>query len=67
VAGVIAFDERLRRFDAALDNLQRTLDTGSGVPDEILNEFLEAAHDYRSDMQYMALLASTGNDSDRTL
>ncbi|HWO34715.1 MAG TPA: hypothetical protein VNO32_38475 [Candidatus Acidoferrum sp.] len=67
MAEVIAFDERKRRFDAALDNLQRTLDTGSGVPDETLNEFLEAAHDYRSDMQCMALLASTGNDSDRTL
>jgi len=63
MAKVIAFDERERRFDAALDNLQRTLDAGSGVPDETLNEFLAATDDYRRDMRYKAPLGPTGNDS----
>ncbi len=67
MADVIAFDERERRFDAALDKLQRMADAGGGVPDETMDEFLEAAQDYRRDTRYKALLGSTDNDDDRIL
>jgi hypothetical protein len=58
-------EEKLQRFDAALDKLQLTVELGAGVPHEILNQFLAAAEIYRSDMRYKALLGSAGSNSDR--
>jgi hypothetical protein len=60
----ITVDEKLRRFDAALDKLQQTVEAGAGVPDETFNEFLVAADNYRTDTRYKALLGSASNDSD---
>ena len=51
----ITLDEKLRRFDVALDLLQQTIEAGGVVPDEIFNEFLVAAEEYRSDARYKAL------------
>jgi len=59
----ITLDEKLRRFNAALDKLQRTVEAGGGVLNETLDDFLEAAENYRSDVRYKALLGSAGNDS----
>jgi hypothetical protein len=63
----ITLEEELQRFDAALDKLQRTVAAGGVVPDEIFDEFLEAAENYRSDMRYKALLGLGCDDSDRIL
>jgi hypothetical protein len=63
----ITLKEKERRFDAALDQLQRTVEGGGVVPDEIVNEFLIAAQNHRSDTRYKALLGSAGKDSDRIL
>jgi len=52
----ITLDEKLRRFDAALNKLERTVEAGGVVPDEIFNEFLMAAEEYRKDPEYRALL-----------
>jgi hypothetical protein len=52
----ITLEEKLRRFDAALDNLQRTVKAGAAVPDEIFSEFLVAAEEFRKDPEYRALL-----------
>jgi hypothetical protein len=60
-------EEKERRFDEALDKLQRTVEAGGGVPNEIFNEFLVAADDYRRDMRYKGLLESARNDFDRIL
>jgi|BogFormECP03_OM2_1039629.scaffolds.fasta_scaffold00177_6 hypothetical protein len=57
----ITLDEKLRRFDVALDLLQQTIEAGGVVPDEIFNEFLVAAENYRSDARYKALSGSAGN------
>ncbi len=54
----ITLDEKLRRFDAALDKLQRVVEADSVVPDDVFNEFLMAAENYRSDMRYKTLLGS---------
>ena len=67
MADDISLEEKWRKFDVALDKLQRTVEAGRVVPDEIFNEFLMAAENYRSDMRYMARLGSTTNDSDRIL
>jgi hypothetical protein len=53
-------DEKLRRFDVALNKLQRTVEAGQVVPDEIFNEFLDAAQAYRTDPDYRALLGTLG-------
>lgn len=58
----ITLDEKLRKFDVALGKLQRTVEASGVVPDEIFNEFLMAADNYRSDMRYKALLGSVGNN-----
>jgi hypothetical protein len=50
----ITLDEKFRRLDAALDELQRTVEAGGVVPDEIFNEFLTAAEEYRQDPEYRA-------------
>jgi len=60
----IGLEEKLRKFDGALDKLQRTVKGGAGVLHETLDEFLEAAHNYRSDMRYKAMLGSARHDSD---
>jgi hypothetical protein len=60
----IGLEEKLRRFDGALDKLRRTVKAGAGVLHETLDEFLEAAHNYRSDMRYKAMLGSARHDSD---
>ena len=52
----ITLDEKFRRFDAALDELQRKVESGGAVPDETSAEFLAAAEDYRKDWRYKALL-----------
>ncbi|HWO35376.1 MAG TPA: hypothetical protein VNO32_41810 [Candidatus Acidoferrum sp.] len=61
----ITLDEKFRRLDAALDKLQRTIEAGGVVPDEIFSEFLTAAENCRSDVRYKALLESAGSNSDR--
>jgi hypothetical protein len=61
----ITLEEKERRFDMALDKLQRTVDAGGVVLNETLDELLAAADDYRRDIQYKALLVSAGSDSDR--
>ena len=63
----ITLDEKERRFDEALDKLQRTVEAGGGVLNETLDEFLEAAENYRGDMRYKALLGSVGNNRVRFL
>ena len=52
----IGLEEKERRFNDALDSLQRTVEAGRGVPDETLAQFLAAADDYRKDLLYKALL-----------
>ena len=42
----ISLEEKLRKFDVALDKLQRTVEAGGVVPGEILDEFLMAAENY---------------------
>jgi hypothetical protein len=64
MADDITLEEKERRFDAALDKLQRTVDAGGGVLNETLEEFLEAADNYRSDTRYKAMFGSASNDSD---
>jgi hypothetical protein len=64
MADDIGLEEKLRKFDGALDKLQRTVKTGAGVLHETLDEFLEAAHNYRSDMRYKAMVGSASHDSD---
>jgi len=58
----ITLEEKLRRFDAALDKLQRMVEADSFVPDQVFNEFLMAAESYRSDMRYEAQLRPVGNN-----
>jgi hypothetical protein len=53
----ITLEEKEHRFNDALGRLQRTLEAGTGVPDEVFEEFLAAADDYRKDLRYKALLA----------
>ncbi|MGB8800719.1 MAG: hypothetical protein WCC97_08530 [Candidatus Acidiferrales bacterium] len=60
----ITLDEKLRRFDVALDLLQQTIEAGGVVPDEIFNDFLVAAEEYRKDPEYRALLGSAGIDAE---
>jgi hypothetical protein len=60
----ITLEEKERRFDAALDKLQRTVEAGGDALDETLDDFLEAANYYRSDMRYQELLGSASDDSD---
>jgi hypothetical protein len=62
MADDITLEEKLRRFDAALEKLQRMVEADSVVPDEVFNEFLMAAENYRSDMRYKELLGSFGNN-----
>ena len=57
MAEEMTLEENERRFNAALDRLQRMVDAGGGVPDETLAEFLTAADDYRKDLRCKALLA----------
>ncbi len=64
MADDISLEEKLRRFDAALDKLQRMVEADSVVPEDVFNEFLMAAENYRSDMRYKELLGSASNDSD---
>jgi hypothetical protein len=52
----ITFDEKLRRFDAAMDKLQRTIEAGGSGVNGMMDEFLEAAQAYRKDPEYRALL-----------
>lgn len=52
----ITLDEKLRRFDVALNKLHITVEASASVPDEIVNEFLTAAEEYRKDPEYRALL-----------
>ena len=61
----VTLDKKERRFDAALDNLQRTAEAGATVPDEIFDEFFVAAQEHRKDQNYEALLGSAGRGSDR--
>lgn len=56
-------EEKARRLDATLDKLQRTIEAGGAVSDEIFNEFLVAPENYRSDPHYKALLGSGSRDS----
>ena len=56
MADDISLEEKLRKFDMALDKLQRTVEAGGVVPDEIFNEFLMVAEEYRKDPEYRALL-----------
>jgi hypothetical protein len=63
----IPLEEKERRFDATLNKLQRTVEAGGVVSNEIFNEFLVAAEKYRSGARYKALLGPAGNDSDRIL
>jgi hypothetical protein len=60
MADDISLEEKLRKFDVALDKLQRTVEAGGVVPDEIFSEFLMAAEEYRKDPEYRALLGSAG-------
>jgi hypothetical protein len=60
----ITLEEKLRRFDAALDKLQRMVEADSVVPEEVFNEFLMATEHYRSDMRYKALSGPAKNNSD---
>jgi len=64
MANHITLAEKGRRFDEALEKLQRTVEAGDDVAGETLNEFLEAAENYRSDMRYKALLGPANSDSD---
>jgi hypothetical protein len=64
MANHITLTEKERRFDEALEKLQRTVEAGDGVAGETLNEFLEAAENHRRVMRYKALLAPANNDSD---
>lgn len=50
----IPLEEKERRFNEALDRLQRTVDAGGGVPDGTLVELLAAAAAYRKDLRYKA-------------
>jgi len=63
MADDISLEEKLRQFDVALDKLQRTVEAGGAVPDEMFNEFLMAAQEYRKDSNYRALLGSASDDS----
>ena len=56
MADDISLEEKLQRFDAALDKLQRTVEAGGVVPDETFAEFLAAGNDYRTDPRYDASL-----------
>jgi hypothetical protein len=56
MADDISLEEKLQRFDVALDLLQRTVEAGGVVPDEIFNDFLDAAEEFRKDPQYRAVL-----------
>lgn len=60
----ITLEEKLRRFDAALDKLQRMVEADSVVPEEVFSEFLMAAENYRSDIRYKALSEPANNNSD---
>jgi hypothetical protein len=51
----ITLEEKERRFNEALDRLQRTVDAGGGVSDETMAEFLAAADDYRKDLSEYAV------------
>jgi|HubBroStandDraft_6_1064221.scaffolds.fasta_scaffold2238971_1 hypothetical protein len=53
----IALVEKERRFNDALDRLQRAVEAGGAVPDGTFGEFLAAADDYWTDLHYKALLA----------
>jgi hypothetical protein len=37
MADDISLEEKLRQFDVALDKLQRTVEAGGAVPDEMFN------------------------------
>jgi hypothetical protein len=63
----ITLDEEFRRLDVALDKLQRAVEARAGVSDNIFDDVLEAAQNYRSDTQYKALVVSADSDSDRIL
>jgi hypothetical protein len=58
MADDISLEEKLQRFDVALDKLGRTVEAGGVVPDEMFNEFLEAAQAFRNDPEYKALLGT---------
>jgi hypothetical protein len=58
----ITLEEKLQRFDAALDKLQRMVEADGVVPDDVFNEFQTAAENYRSDMRYKAQLGSVGDN-----
>jgi hypothetical protein len=60
MADDISLEGKLRKFDVALDKLQRMVEASGVVPDEMFNEFLEAAQAYRNDPEYKALLGPTG-------
>jgi hypothetical protein len=59
----ITLEEKLHRFDAALNNLRLAVESDTVVSDEIFDEFLLAAQDDRRDMRYKALLGSAGRNS----
>jgi hypothetical protein len=59
----ITLEEKLRRFDAALDTLQRTVEAGGVVPDGTLEDFLEAAQAYRTEPDYRMRLGSADRHS----
>jgi hypothetical protein len=60
----ITLEVKLRRFDAALDKLQRMVEADNVVPEEVFSEFLMAAENYRSDIRYKALSGPANNNSD---
>jgi hypothetical protein len=57
MAEEIALEEKERRFNEALDRLQRTVESGGAVSDQTFAEFLAAVDDYRNDLRYKASLA----------
>lgn len=54
MADDITLGEKERRFDEALNKLQRTVDAGIGVLVETLDEFLGAPDARRQDPRYKA-------------
>ena len=60
MAKEITLEQKERRFNNALDELQRAVEAASGVPDETFAEFLAAADEYRKDLRCKASLALCG-------
>jgi hypothetical protein len=58
----ISLEEKLQRFDAALNKLQRTIEGGGSGVNDMMGEFLEAAEEYRKDPEYRAPWGCAGAD-----